>query len=252
MQSKVLGISIILNVILVCSTIVLGLTELNHRKQIRVLSTVKQEADWDGEIAELGKEKDILVAERFETLLVQFVKNETSVLDFKEKLRIIKEELWKREYRFGQILEKYEELYKVQGLKKDNRTEKTKNKSRLYGSPHHKSMLDICRRSLCSLNEDPLPREEECRRLFLVAGMLDPQAVRLEVTASEGCNIRSEPGKSSDNVIGTVLQGTMLLAKTCHFSWYQVEVKKWFSHKTEENVGWVWDRNVRPAKEGFL
>lgn len=97
------------------------------------------------------------------------------------------------------------------------------------------------------LNQEPEPNLERCGKLFVAAKIVDPEAIELEVTAPKGCNVRSEPKINSHNVMGTVLSGARVLARNSCYSWLQVQVDpdEWFTHSTEQNVGWVWDRTLR-------
>ncbi|TET62870.1 hypothetical protein E3J48_03590 [Candidatus Aerophobetes bacterium] len=225
---------------------------IDLQQQNKKLEEQTAELDWAEKIEELGNKKDALVDHEFKSLLSQFIEKSIDILSFKQEFAGIEEQLSRNETRFNEILNSCRELYRRQGLKEEEISEKIKNKSKFYGSPYSKLTLDICRRNLRSLTERASPEREKCGRLFVAARVLDPEVVKLEVTAPMGCNIRIDPDIRGDNVIGTVAHGSELLAQNSYYSWYQVRVTEWVSQEDEKNVGWIWDKNVKPKKEGFL
>lgn len=251
-KTVIIWISIALNVILVCSTVFLGLKSQRMQQRNNRLEEQTAELDWAEKIEELGNKKDTLVDREFKSLLSEFIEKSIDVLSFEDELARIEEQLSRNEIRFNEILNSCQDLYRRQELREEEISGRIKSKSKLYGSPYSELMLDICRRNLRNLTERVLPERGKCERLFVAAGMLDPEVVKLEVTAQMGCNIRIDPDIRGDNVIGTVANGTELVAQNSYYSWYQVRVTEWVSQKDEKNVGWIWDKNVKPKKEGFL
>lgn len=252
LKTTAIYISIAVNVILVLIIFFQWRGTEKIGKKNMYLQEQVVELDWAEKIEELANKKDNLVDSEFTSLLLRFIEKNVDVLSFTKQLARIEEQLSRNELRFNEILNSCEDLYRRQELKEEEISEKIKSKSKLYGSSYSKLTLDICRRNLRHLTQRALPEEQKSERLFIVAKILDPKSVKLEVAAEMGSNIRANPYIRVDNVIGTVAHGTELLAQNFYFSWYQVRVTEWVTQKDEDNVGWIWNKNVEPKKEGFL
>lgn len=245
--------SIIIDFILLGTTLYYKSRELHLKEETERLSIVKQEVELDEKISKLARQKDTLINEKFLPLVEQLLNGQIEMAKFNKGYERIEKEMSRQVAWLGEIKDAYEKLYQAQDLKNHEIAEKDKKKSRLHGLPHLELMLDLCRDCLCELTGGRSPHVEECRRLFTVAKTLHPNATKVQVTPNYGCNIRSKPEKN-ENVVGTVLQGTLLTVRTCRFSWYEVEVdpRDWLVHEGTQNVGWVWDKLVDPIEEGFL